>query len=156
MQVFGPASGWVLSEARLPLRSLTASVLADQPVALLVLLLVPGTLQGVVAFIVLFGAAKGCMTLVRPAFVADLYGVMNYASIAGVLAFVVTLAQAGAPVGAGVAYDAFGSYQPVLWALVVVSAVASVCVFPARRGARAPDSRTASRPEARGRSGATT
>jgi cyanate permease len=87
----------------------------------------------VVAFVILFGAAKGCLTLVRPAFVADLYGRANYASIAGVLAFVVTLAQAGAPVGAGAAYDAFGSYQPILWALVGVSALASASVLLVRR-----------------------
>jgi MFS family permease len=118
--------------ARLPLRTLSAGVLALQPMALLVLLLVPGFV-GVVAFVALFGAAKGCLTLVRPAFVAELYGRTNYASIAGVLAFVVTLAQAGAPVGAGAAYDALGGYGPILWALVVVSAVASMCLLPARR-----------------------
>jgi MFS family permease len=81
----------------------------------------------------LFGAAKGCLTLVRPAFVADLYGRANYASIAGVLAFVVTLAQAGAPVGAGAAYDALGGYQPILWGLVAVSALASASVLLVRR-----------------------
>jgi MFS family permease len=133
MQVLGrllmsPLAGHV------PLRTLSAGVLALQPVALLVLLLVPG-FQGVVAFVVLFGAAKGCLTLVRPALVADLYGRAHYASIAGVLAFVVTLAQAGAPVGAGAAYDALGGYGPILWALVVVSALASICLLPARREA---------------------
>ena len=74
---------------RVSLRSLSVAVLALQPVALLVLLLVPD-LAGVIAFVVLFGAAKGCLTLVRPAFVADLYGPAHYASIAGVLAFSVT------------------------------------------------------------------
>jgi thioredoxin reductase len=33
-------------------------------------------------FFALFGAAKGCSTLVRPGFVADLYGTANSASIA--------------------------------------------------------------------------
>jgi cyanate permease len=114
------------------LRSLSVVVLAIQPVALLVLLLVP-ELAGVIAFIVLFGAAKGCLTLVRPAFVAHLYGPAHYPSIAGVLAFAATLAQATAPLGAGAAYDAIGRYDPILWALVVVSALASVCLLPARR-----------------------
>jgi cyanate permease len=117
---------------RVSLRSLSVVVLAIQPVALLVLLLVP-ELAGVLGFVVLFGAAKGCLTLVRPAFVADLYGPAHYASIAGVLAFAVTLAQATAPLGAGVAYDAIGQYDPILWALVVVSALASLCLLPARR-----------------------
>jgi MFS family permease len=125
MQVLGRVLMSPLT-GRVSLRTLSAGVLAVQPAALLVLLLVPG-------FMVLFGAAKGCLTLVRPAFVADLYGRANYASIAGVLAFVVTLAQAGAPVGAGAAYDALGGYGPILWALVAVSAVASICLLPARR-----------------------
>ena len=136
MQVFGRILMGPLA-GRLPLRTLTASVLALQPVALLVLLLVPG-LVGVAAFVALFGAAKGCLTLVRPALVADLYGTTNYASISGVLAFAVTLAQAGAPVGAGAAYDAFGGYQPILWASVVVSAAASICLLPTRHESRAP------------------
>jgi MFS family permease len=117
---------------RLSLRLLSATVLGVQPLALLVLLVVPGT-AGILAFIALFGAAKGCMTLVRPAFVADLYGTANYASIAGVLAFIVTVVEAGAPVGAGAAYDAMGSYEPILWGLVVISALASVCLLPAQR-----------------------
>jgi MFS family permease len=123
--LMGPLAG------RLPLRTLSSSVLALQPVALLVLLFVPGFL-GVIAFVALFGAAKGCLTLVRPAFVAELYGRTNYASIAGVLAFMVTLAQAGAPVGAGAAYDALGGYGPILLALVVVSAIASAAVLLVR------------------------
>jgi len=136
--VMGPLAG------RVPLRMLAASVLAIQPIAILTLLLVPGLL-GVAAFVVLFGAAKGCMTLVRPAFVAELYGRTNYASIAGVLAFAVTLAQAGAPVGAGAAYDALGGYQPILWALVLVSAMASVCLLPAGKkftGSTEPSTQT--------------
>lgn len=114
-------------------------MLALQPVALLVLLLVPGFVD-VVAFVTLFGAAKGRLTLVRLAFVAELYGRAKDASIAGALAFAVTLAQAGAPVGAGAAYDALGGYAPILWALVVVSGVASVCLLPARRGSSSPGS----------------
>jgi MFS family permease len=130
MQVLGrvlmtPCAG------RVSLRSLSVVVLAIQPIALLVLLLVPD-LAGVIAFIVLFGAAKGCLTLVRPAFVADLYGPAHYASIAGVLAFAVTLAQATAPLGAGAAYDVIGRYDPILWVLVLVSALAALCLLPAR------------------------
>jgi MFS family permease len=93
-----------------------------------VLVLVP-EVAGVIAFVVLFGAAKGCLTLVLPAFVADLYGPAHYASIAGVLAFSVTIAQAAAPLGAGAAYDALGGYDPILWMLVAISALASLCLW---------------------------
>ena len=59
----------------------------------------------------------------------------HYASIAGVLAFAATMAQAAAPLGAGAAYDALDRYDPILWILVLVSALASLCLFPVRRTA---------------------
>jgi cyanate permease len=45
------------------------------------------------------------------------------------------MAQAAAPIGAGAAYDALGHYEPILWALVLVSALASVCLLPVTRAA---------------------
>jgi len=113
-------------------RLLAASMLAVQPLSLMVLLLVRST-PGVFAFVVLFGAQRGLTTLVRPALLADLYGRAQYASIAGVLQFAVSLAQAAAPVGAGIAYDLSGSYEPVFWTLAAISAVAVVAVLPAQR-----------------------
>jgi hypothetical protein len=58
---------------------------------------------GVIVFVVLFGVAN--VTLVRPALVADRYGPAHHASIAGIVAFSVTIAQAAAPRGVGAAYD---------------------------------------------------
>ena len=113
-------------------RMLGVVVLALQPVALLVLLLVPSTL-GVLVFVALFGAQRGLATLVRPAMIADLYGAARYASIAGVLTFALSLAQAAAPFGAGAAYDRFQTYDPIFWALTVISALAVVALLPARR-----------------------
>jgi MFS family permease len=112
-------------------RLLAAWVMALQPVSLLVLLLVPSTV-GVVVFVVLFGAQRGLNTLTRPALIADLYGAEQFASIAGVLQFLLSLAQAGAPYAAGAAYDQVRSYEPVFWALVVISALAVLAVLPAR------------------------
>ncbi len=115
-------------------RLMAASILALQPLSLLVLLLVRST-PGVFLFVVLFGAQRGLATLARPALLADLYGATRYASIAGVLQFALSLAQAAAPFGAGAAYDALHSYEPILLALAVISAVAVVAVLPARRPA---------------------
>ncbi len=112
-------------------RLLAASMLALQPISLAVLLLVRTT-PGIFLFVVLFGAQRGLSTLARPALLADLYGRAEYASIAGVLQFAISLAQAAAPVGAGVAYDLSGSYEPVFWALAVISALAVVAIVPAR------------------------
>jgi hypothetical protein len=99
----------------------------------MLLILVPGT-AGVLVFVALFGAAKGGMTIVRPSFVVSLYGRTNYASIAGVLAVAVIVAQALAPVAIGAAYDQIGSYTPILLVLVGISALGSLAIVPVRRG----------------------
>jgi MFS family permease len=131
MQVLGRILLGVLGD-RVSLRASTATVLGIQPLSLLILLLVPGAL-GIVVFIAIFGAAKGAMTLVRPAYVASLYGRERYASIAGVLAAFVTVANALAPVGVGAAHDRLGSYDPLFWAFVVLSAVPIGAVLLVRR-----------------------
>jgi MFS family permease len=118
--------------SRLSPRNLSAAVLALQPLALLVLLLARSP-AGLLIFVVLFGAQRGLSTLARPALIADLYGAARYASIAGVLQFVLSLAQAAAPFGAGVAYDALHSYEPIFWGLTVLAALAVVAILPARR-----------------------
>ncbi|HEX2036209.1 MAG TPA: MFS transporter [Chloroflexota bacterium] len=122
-------------ERRLAPRALSAGIFGLQAIALLTLLLVPAT-AGVIAFVVLFGAGRGAATLARPLIVAGLYGPARYASIAGVVAFFVTAAQAAAPVSLGLAYDAAGGYTPVLWGSALISLAAAAAVFVAdRRGA---------------------
>lgn len=64
--------------------------------------------------------AKGVLTLIRPAYVASLYGRSRYGSIAGALAAVVIAATAFAPISAGAAHDLLGSYDPLLWPFVVL------------------------------------
>lgn len=130
MQVLGRILLGLLGD-RAPLRVTTAVVLGVQPLSLLVLLLVPG-LPGVFAFIALFGAAKGALTLVRPAYVADLYGRARYASIAGALTTFVTVGNALAPITGGAAHDLMGSYNPVFWAFVLLSALPSGAVLLVR------------------------
>jgi len=122
-------------------RLLAASILALQPLSLAVLLLVRTT-PGIFLFVVLFGTQRGLSTLARPALLAELYGRAEYASIAGVLQFALSLAQAAAPVGAGIAYDLSGSYEPVFWALAVISALAVVAMLPAREKPGELQSRT--------------
>ncbi len=119
---------------RISPRTLAMGILALQPISIAILLLIRVT-PGVLLFVVLFGAQRGLATLVRPALIADLYGVARYASIAGVLQFALSLAQAAAPFGAGAAYDALHSYEPIFWGLVLISAVAVLALLPARRQA---------------------
>ena len=113
-------------------RILAAAMLSLVPVSLMVLLVVPATV-GVFVFVVLFGAARGAGTLIRPTLLAHLYGRTQYASIAGVLQFSLSIAQAIAPVGAGAAYDRLHSYEPIFWGLTGLSTLAVLAVLPARR-----------------------
>jgi MFS family permease len=124
-------------ERRLAPRTVSLLVYVVQPIALLILLFVPAEL-GVIAFVVLFGAARGAETLVRSTVVAGLYGPRRIASIAAVLTLATTITQAIAPVSLGAVFDAVGSYVPGFWALVALSCVAAVAVYLGdRRPARA-------------------
>ena len=125
-------------ERRLPPRTVSVLIYLGQPAALLILLFVPSAV-GVLAFVVLFGAARGAETLVRSTIVAGLYGPRRIASIAAVLTLATTITQAIAPVSLGAVYDSVRSYVPGLWALVALSAVATFAVYlgDARDGARA-------------------
>jgi len=133
MQVLGRILLGVLGD-RVPLRISTAAVLGIQPLSLLLLLLVPGP-SGIFTFIAIFGAAKGAMTLVRPTYVASLYGRERYASIAGVLAAFVTVANAVAPFSVGVGHDWLGSYDPLFWAFVGLSIIPCGAILLVRRRA---------------------
>ena len=105
--VFAP-----LSE-RVSRRSVTAIMFALQLIALLMLLGLP-TRAGVLSFAVLFGIGAGASSPGRAALVADLYGAHHYGSINGVLALLLTLARAAAPISASLVYSRVGSYAPLL------------------------------------------
>jgi MFS family permease len=117
---------------RLPRAHVTACLFLVQTIALLVLLLIH-SVTGVYAFVILFGMGFGAMTPARAALIADLYGPEHYGQINGVLALFVTGSRALAPVGAGAVYDWTGSYDLILWGLLVASAIATVAVLLVRR-----------------------
>ena len=120
----------------LPRRWVTASIFLVQAIALVVLLVVPGTV-GVWLFVALFGAGFGAITPARAALVVELYGPAHFGSISGTLALVITAARAVAPVGAGLLYTAFGRYEPVFAALAAVSVAAGLIVLRIDEPARA-------------------
>jgi hypothetical protein len=59
------------------------------------------TALAAIAFIALFGAGSGTLTIVRAGLLAERYGPAHYGSISGTLSLVLTSARALAPVGAG-------------------------------------------------------
>ena len=117
---------------RFPQTGVTAAVLALQAVALLVLIWWQSA-AGVLVAVLLLGAGRGAVTLMRAGLVAEFYGRTHYGAINGVLAFFLTGARAIAPVGVGVAYVRFGGYGPVLWGLVASASAAVLAMIVAQR-----------------------
>ena len=113
-------------------RVIVIGVFGLQAVALSVLLMgQTGIIIG--AFILLFGAAQGAVTLARPSILAELYGVAHYGRISSVMALFLTLAGTTAPLAASLLYDRAGHYQPVLWAVALLAVAATAVVFLSRR-----------------------
>ena len=110
-------------EQRMPHRYLAALLLVLQGVAVLILVMVSGTI-GVLCGAALFGATSGVGTLARPALLAEYYGPANYGSINGVIAFFLAGAQALAPIGVSALYTLFGRYEPVLWIVTLIFVLA--------------------------------
>ena len=119
--------GRVLATAfggRLSQVALTTVVFALQAVALVVLV---GWQErvGVLAAVLLLGAGRGVVTLMRAGLVSEFYGRAHYGAINGTLALFLTGARALAPVGAGATYAIVGGYGPVLWGMAAASLLAA-------------------------------
>jgi hypothetical protein len=104
---------------------MVAAIFTLQAAAALSLPLVAGTGIGAILAVTGFGLGFGVSSLASPALLADRYGTTAYASIAGTLATPVTLAKAGAPLGAAALYATAGNYLPVL------AAVGGLCLLAA-------------------------
>jgi sugar phosphate permease len=112
--------------------TLTAIVFALQAVALIVLMEWQ-TRAGLIISVLLLGAGRGVVTLMRAGLVADFFGRAFFGSISGTMAFFLTGARALAPVGAGIAYGYWGDYRPVLWTLAGISLLGAVAMLGARQ-----------------------
>ena len=83
----------------------------------------------IVVFIGLYGMAVGTYTLARPLIVADVYGATFYGRISSVIAIFLKLATTIAPFGAGVIFDVFASYTPLLYLVTGFSVVAIALIW---------------------------
>lgn len=115
-------------ETRFSPRAIATTIFSLQVAAMFVLALADST-AAIVLFVVLFGATYGAMTLVRPLLLADLYGSAQYGRISSIMAFVVGLFAVGAPLGVGILYDGFGTYDPVLWIVLGITMLSILPMF---------------------------
>jgi predicted MFS family arabinose efflux permease len=113
------------SGRRVRLSTMVAAIFVLQAAATLSLPFVAGTRLGAIIAVTGFGLGFGVASLAGPALLADRYGTTAYAAIAGTLAAPVTLAKAGAPLGAAALYTGANGYLPVL------AAVGGLCLLAA-------------------------
>jgi sugar phosphate permease len=107
--------------------ALTGIVFALQAVAVGILLEWRSQ-AGVLTAVLLLGAGRGVVTLMRAGLVAEFYGRAHYGSINGTLALFLTVARSLAPVGAGVALVVVGNYEPIYRALAGCSLIAALAM----------------------------
>ena len=122
--------------SRWPRSAVTAFIFALQALAVIALMVDTGPVA-VWLFVALFGAGFGAITPARAALLAEFYGPASYGSISGVMALVLSLARAAAPVGASVLYASSGGYGTVLAVSLVVCAASVISVLRAGVGAPA-------------------
>ncbi len=116
---------------RLSGRVMVAGVFALQAAAISFLLF-GASLLTVGIFVVTFGTSYGARTLARPSILAELFGSASYGRISSVMAIFLTIAATTAPVGAGLLYDRFASYVPVLWIVLALSVVSAGLIIASK------------------------
>lgn len=105
---------------RVPAAVATAALFGVQALGVLVLLARADSAGGAVAFVLLFGVGFGAGTIARPALLAQTFGTSRYATLAGLMALVTTLATTAGPLAAGLARTTTGSYVPVLFVVTAL------------------------------------
>jgi MFS family permease len=118
-------------ESRFSARVMVCAVFALQAVAFAILLTGVTTLAAAV-FIVVFGTSIGAMTLARATVIGEVFGASHYGRISSVMAVFLTVSNTIAPVGAGLIFDSNGSYQPVIWGVVLLALIATCIMAIAR------------------------
>lgn len=91
------------------------------PASLLVLLAAGASVAVLLAFVVLYGAGLGLITIVRATTPAELFGRDNYGALNGALAAPSLFARAAGPIGASLAVTASGGYAAALWMLLAIT-----------------------------------
>ncbi|QYN39386.1 MFS transporter [Pseudonocardia sp. DSM 110487] len=121
--------------------SVVAVVFALQAVGLALLPVVGNALAPAVACVLAIGLGFGVSTIARPTLLADRYGVAGYATLAGLLAAILTVTKAFAPLGAAWLRTVAGTYTPVMAISAIgglVGAAGLLALRPARSAIRTP------------------
>ena len=124
--VFAPAA------THLPLSTLASLTYGTRSVALVALLLLPGSL-GMWAFAGLFGLANGASTLARAGLIAQSFGPAHYGSISGTMTSLTAVAQTLAPIAVGSIRVVTGGYDAAVGGLAALALLSALAVLRGRR-----------------------
>ncbi len=83
----------------------------------------------IILFIGLFGMGIGTHTLARPLIVADTYGAKFYGRISSSMVIFLTVASTAGPFAAGLVFDSFGSYMPMMIGVTGFSLVSILLIW---------------------------
>ena len=122
-------------ERRFSSKIMVIGVMALLALSLATLLLGSNPLL-IFVFIALFGMAIGTHTLVRPLIVADTYGAAYYGRISSAMVIFLNLTGTTAPFAAGVIFDLFSSYEPMLMIVTGFSIVSILLIMVLPKGRR--------------------
>ena len=129
-------------ERRFSSRTMAIGVFVLLTISLAILLLGSAAYL-IVLFVALFGMAIGTHTLTRPLIVADTYGAAYYGRISSSMVIFLTLTGTASPFAAGVLFDLFGSYNPMLILTAGFSLISTMLIWLLPRdGLRTPIPRT--------------
>jgi MFS family permease len=93
------------------------------PASIAILAFAGGSIAGVAAFAILYGASNGVMTIVRGTVPAEIWGRDGYGGLTGLMATPVLLARAAGPFAAAGVLALAGGYRSVSLALIAIGFV---------------------------------
>jgi MFS family permease len=105
--------------------TLTTIVFGMQSLAVVVLLQWQSR-PGILTAVVLLGAGRGVVTLMKPNLIADFFGRANYGAISGSMSFFLTFSSALAPVITGFALAFWDGYDTVMWILAGLALLGAI------------------------------
>lgn len=103
---------YVPLESRLPVRYITMVLIAIQFIGVALLFFTENVIILWIS-VIFFGTGYGATTLARPTLLAEQVGVRQYGRINSIFAIFLALAITIAPIGGGILFEWFGSYNPV-------------------------------------------
>jgi MFS transporter len=121
-QVAGRIAMWTFAPG-VPVRIIGSVVAVAFPLVVIGLIATPPVFAAIALIAAAYGAANGVMTIVRGLVVPEMLTRDAYGAINGALTLPMMVAKATAPLGAALLWAAWGSYLPVLIALLIGSLV---------------------------------